>query len=137
MTQETDSGTERSRRQAWGNKFAVAFRGLRIGAQGQSSFCVHLFFAVLAIAALIVLNCKPIEWCIIIGCIGFVMTTELLNTSIELLFRGFDQPTRDRVYHCLDVAAGAVLIASGTAVVIGAIVFGRRMAILFGWSLPA
>ena len=128
MPDRVEHHSERpKRRSSWRSKFSVAFRGLRVGAQGQSSFCVHLFFAVLAIAALIVLKCQPLEWCLIIGCIGFVFTTELINSSIELLFCGFDQPTRDRVYPCLDIAAGAVLIASTTAVLIGLIVFGQRI----------
>ena len=73
------------------------------------------------------LKCPAVEWCLIIACIGFVFTTELINSSIELLFRGFDQPTRDRVYPCLDIAASAVLFASATAVLIGVIIFGPRL----------
>ena len=126
MPTPINDGTERDRRH-WRSKFSVAFQGLRVGVQGQSSFCVHLFFAVLAVAALIVLKCAAAEWCFVIGCIGFVFTTELINSSIELLFRGFDQPTRDRVYPCLDIAASAVLIASTTAVLIGVIIFGPRL----------
>ena len=126
MPTHDNSETGRDRRH-WRGKFSVAFQGLRVGVQGQSSFCVHLFFSVLAVAALIVLKCPAVEWCLIIACIGFVFTTELINSSIELLFRGFDQPTRDRVYPCLDIAASAVLIASTTAVFIGVIIFGQRL----------
>ena len=126
MPTHDNSGAGRDRRR-WQRKFSVAFQGLRVGVQGQSSFCVHLFFSVLAIAALIVLKCPAVEWCLIIVCIGFVFTTELINSSIELLFRGFDQPTRDRIYPCLDIAASAVLIASTTAVLIGVITFGPRL----------
>jgi diacylglycerol kinase len=114
-------------RRRWADKFAEAFRGIRVGLQGQSSFFVHLFFAVLAMATALVLDCTAVEWCLIVGCIGFVFVTELLNTSLEILFRGLAPEARDRVYPCLDVAAGAVLVASLTAVVVGGIVFGRRL----------
>jgi diacylglycerol kinase len=111
----------------WRDKFNEAFRGIRVGVRGQSSFFAHFFFAVFAVAAAAVLHCGPVEWCLIVGCIGFVFTTELMNTAIETLFKGLATEARDRVYICLDMAAGAVLIAGATSAVIGAIVFGRRL----------
>ena len=125
------AGTRPPRPRRWADKFAEAFRGIRVGIQGQSSFFVHLFFAVLAVAAAAVLDCTPVEWCLVVGCIGLVVTAELLNTAIEILFRGLPAEARDRVYPCLDVAAGSVLVASLTALVIGGIVFGRRLLTLF------
>lgn len=116
----------------WRDKFAEAFRGLRVGVRGQSSFFAHLFFAALAVAAAAVLRCGPIEWCLIVGCVGFVFTTELLNTAIETLFKGLAREAQDRVYPCLDIAAGAVLVAGMTAAVVGAVVFGRRLLMCLG-----
>jgi diacylglycerol kinase len=114
-------------RRRWRDKFAEALRGIRVGMRGQSSFFAHFFFAVFAVAAAAVLRCGPVEWCLVVGCIGLVFTTELLNTAIETLFKGLAAEARDRVYVCLDMAAGAVLIAGMTSAVIGAIVFGRRL----------
>jgi len=111
----------------WRDKFDEAFRGIKVGVRGQSSFFAHFFFAALATATAAVLRCEPIEWCLVVGCVGFVFTTELLNTSIETLFKGLPAEERGRFYVCLDMAAGAVLIAGMTSAVIGAIVFGRRM----------
>ena len=111
----------------WRDKFAEAFRGVRVGVQGQSSFFVHLFFACLAVLAAIALQCDPVEWCLVVGCIGLVFTAELFNSAIETLFKGLDPAARDRVYHALDIAAGAVLVASLTAATVGAIVFGRKL----------
>lgn len=111
----------------WRDKFNEALRGIRVGVRGQSSFFAHFFFAVLAVSAATVLRCDPVEWCLVVGCIGLVFTTELMNTAIETLFKGLPAEARDRVYVCLDMAAGAVLIAGATAAVVGAIVFGRRL----------
>jgi diacylglycerol kinase len=122
-----NDGTVRPRR--WRDKFAEASRGIRVGVRGQSSFFAHFFFAAFALVAAAGLGCGPLEWCLVVGCIGFVFTTELLNTAIETLFKGLPREAQDRVYVCLDMAAGAVLIAGTTSVVIGAIVFGRRLAI--------
>jgi diacylglycerol kinase len=119
---EEQSEPRRPRR-AWREKFRAAFRGLKLGIRGHSSFSVHFFFAALVVATAIVLGCDKVEWCILLGCIGFVLVAELFNSAIETLFRGLDEATRERAWPALDVAAGAVLMASITAAVIGAIVF--------------
>lgn len=123
-------------RRKWKDKFAVAFRGLKLGIRGHSSFFVHFFFAALVLAVAAVLRCQPLEWCLLLGSIGMVLTAELFNSTIEVLFRGLDPATKARAWPCLDIAAGAVLMASVTAAVIGCIVFLNRLAVLF-WGVHA
>ncbi len=130
-----DAPGERSARKKkprrWRDKFREAFRGVKKGARGQSSFFVHFFFAAVALAAAVALECDLWEWCAVVGCIGLVFTAELLNSSIETLFRGFEQEAQNRVYHCLDIAAGAVLVAALTAALVGGIIFGRKLLLMF------
>lgn len=118
------------RRSPWRAKFGHAFRGLKLGIRGHSSFFVHFFFTALVVAAAIVLGCDLIEWCILLGCIGVVLTAELFNSAIETLFRGLDDATKSRVWPSLDIAAGAVLLASAVAALIGGLLFLHRMAVL-------
>jgi diacylglycerol kinase len=113
---------------SWRTKFGVAFRGIKVGIRGQSSFFVHFFFAALALAAAIVLSCDSAEWCLLIGCIGFVLTAELFNSALETLFRGLDETAKQRVWPCLDIAAGGVLLAAIVAIIIGAIIFLPKLA---------
>ncbi len=124
------------RRPSWRDKFKLAFRGLKLGIRGHSSFAVHFFFTALVIAAGIVLQCRWEEWCGLIGCIGFVLTAELFNSAIETLFRGLDDSTKERTWPALDIAAGAVLMASITASVIGSVILLHRLAVLLNLSLP-
>lgn len=121
-----EGGSERPRR-SWRDKFAVAWRGLKLGIRGHSSFAVHFFFTALVLAAAVVLQCDALRWAILLGCIGLVLTAELFNSAIETLFRGLDEETRNRAWPALDIAAGAVLLASITAVVVGLIVFVTRL----------
>jgi diacylglycerol kinase len=111
----------------WRHKFKDAFRGLKLGIRGHSSFSVHFFFAALVVAGAIVLRCSLEQWCLLLGCVGMVLTAELFNSAIETLFRGLDEETKSRTWPCLDIAAGAVLLASITAAVIGALVFLRQL----------
>ena len=119
-------------RRSWRAKFAAAFRGVKLGVRGHSSFFVHFFFTALVLAAALVLQCGLLEWCLLVGCIGLVLTAELFNSAIETLFRGLDEETKARAWPALDVAAGAVLLASLTASVIGLIVFVSRLASYLG-----
>ena len=116
----------------WRSKFYVACRGIAFGVRGQSSFRVHFAFAILVPVAAAVLHCGAVEWCLLLGCIGLVLTTELINSTVEMLFRGLDDKARERVWPCLDIAAGAVLVASLTAVVIGLIIFMPKLAAWLG-----
>jgi diacylglycerol kinase len=100
---------------------------MKLGIRGHSSFSIHFFFTALVLAAAIVFRCDLLEWCILLGCIGMVLTAELFNSAIETLFRGLDEPTRERVWPCLDIAAGAVLLASITAAIIGSILFLNKL----------
>jgi diacylglycerol kinase len=120
-------------RRRWREKFRDALRGLKLGVRGHSSFFVHFFFAALVVAASVVLRCEVLEWCLLLGCIGLVLTAELFNSAVETLVRGLDEATKARVRPCLDIAAGAVLLASLAASVVGGLVFLRRLAVLLGY----
>lgn len=117
----------RKKPRRWRDKFREAFRGVKLGVRGHSSFFVHFFFAVLAVAAAVVLGCDLVEWCLVVGCIGFVMTAELFNSAVETLFHGLDAESKGRIHGCLDIAAGAVLVAGTTAAAVGTLVFGNRL----------
>lgn len=118
-------------RRSWRAKFGEAFRGVKLGVRGHSSFFVHFFFAALVLAAAVVLRCELWQWCLLLGSIGMVLTAELFNSALETLFHGLDAATKGRLQGCLDIAAGAVLVASITAAVIGTLVFlSRLLAIL-------
>jgi diacylglycerol kinase len=116
----------RSRR-PWRDKFRAAFRGIKWGVRGHSSFFIHFFVSVLVLAAAIVLHCDLIQWCLLLGCIGAVLTTELFNSAIETLLRGLDEESKVRVWPCLDIVTGAVLLASITASIIGGVIFLSRL----------
>ncbi len=119
-------------RRSWHHKFRDAFRGLKLGIRGHSSFFVHFFFAALVLAAGMVLRCGALEWCLLLGCIGMVFTAELFNSAIETVLRGLDESTKPGVRACLDIAAGAVLLTSIVAAIIGSIIFLGRLMELFG-----
>jgi diacylglycerol kinase len=114
-------------RRLWRDRLGPACRGIKLGVRGHSRFFVHFFCTALVLAAAIVLRCDLVQWCLLLGCIGLVHITELLNNAIEALFRGLDEKEMQRASPCLDIAAGALLLASITASIIGSLIFLSRL----------
>jgi diacylglycerol kinase len=67
----------------WREKFRDAFRGLRLGVWGQSSFAVHFGMALLVLIAGAVLQVSRLEWAILVVCIFMVLAAEMFNSSLE------------------------------------------------------
>ncbi|MEM6692034.1 MAG: diacylglycerol kinase, partial [Planctomycetota bacterium] len=61
---------------------------------------------------------------LLLAMIGLVITTELLNTSIEWLVAKLHPEWDPKIGDVLDVAAAAVLIAAITAVAVGLLILG-------------
>ena len=108
-------------------KFSVAFQGIAKAVRDDASFRVHgmMGIAVMTIAGF--LRCDAWEWCVVLLCIGMVWTAELINTAIEILFKGFPVEVRYERFPCLDIAAGAVLFCSIMAAIVGCVIFVPRI----------
>lgn len=126
--------TEQPRpRQYWVAKFRCALRGIKRAVRSEVSFFVHFFFAALVLAAGIVLEVSRIEWCLLLLCIGLVLTAEMLNTSMEWMVRGLTEEYKSQLRDALDMGSGGVLIAAVTAVAVGGIIFIHRLGVLLSW----
>lgn len=111
----------------WVRKFYLAGRGVISGIQGQSSFAVHLPVAVLVIILAAALRCELWQWCVLLLCIGLVLSAELANSAIEELAKGLCNEPNPSVGRALDIASGAVLVASIAAACIGVIIFASQL----------
>src|SRR6266404_6025497 len=98
LVDEDDTADAPRPRRPWRAKFGDALRGLKLGIRGHSSFFVHFFFAALVLAAAVVLRCSVEQWCLLLLCIGGVLTAELFNSAIETMFRGLDEAAKERAW---------------------------------------
>ena len=112
---------------SWKSKFGYAFRGLRRAFRTQHSFAIHLLIACVVVAAAAVLRVTTIEWGLIVAAIGMVLVAETFNTAIESLARAVHTQFHPRLRDALDIASAAVLLAAGTAVVIGICIFAPAL----------
>ena len=100
------------------HRLSFALQGLRTAWSGESSFRTHVIIAVLVLVAGIILRPAPVWWALLALAVGIVIAAELFNTALERL-ADHVQPKFDAdIKAAKDVAAGAVLIATITALVI-------------------
>jgi diacylglycerol kinase len=127
--QEDIPSPERS----WGDKFRDAFRGLKAGVRRQSSFFAHFFIAAIVIVAGVMLGVRRTEWCLLVICITGVLTTEMLNSSLESMAKAITRESHPHLGNSLDIGSAAVLVASIGAAIVGTLIFGNRLGNLLGW----
>jgi len=64
-----------------------------------------------------------LEWGLVVFAIGFVLVTEILNTSIENLADLISTERNKSIKTLKDLAAASVLVSAITACIIGMLVF--------------
>jgi diacylglycerol kinase len=117
----------------WSRKFRDAFRGIKGGIRGQSSFFVHFFIAAAVILAAKVLRVDLIEWCILLLCIALVLTAEMFNSALESMAKAITGESDPHLGNSLDIGSAAVLTASISAAIVGSIIFINRLGIMLQW----
>lgn len=113
-------------------------RSFRFAGQGivdlfryENNAKVHLLIAGLVVVAGVWLQLTPTEWAVILTQIGLVWAAEAFNTAIEKLCDFVSPGLHPQIKAVKDIASGAVLILAITAVVVGIIILGGHLAILF------
>jgi len=110
--------------------FGFAFKGLHYAFTTQVNFRVHLFAALVAIAAGFYLRIDAGEWKWVLLCIAMVLLTELLNTAVEMLTDLVSPGYNKLAGHVKDVSAAAVLIVAVFAAATGFIIFLPKVLLL-------
>jgi diacylglycerol kinase (ATP) len=103
--------------------FTHAGRGVWVFIKTTHNAWIHLaVFATVLIVGL-VLEISRYEWIMLVFTGGFVLVAEAFNTAIEIDINLTSPEYHPYAKDTKDVAAGAVLLAAITAVVVGIFVF--------------
>jgi diacylglycerol kinase len=116
--------------------FQFAFAGIWYTLKTQRNAQIHLCITLLVMGLGLLLKLTLAEWATLALTTGFVIAAEMLNTAIEA---AMDHATTDfhpQVKVVKDVAAGAVLVAAITAVVVGLFILGPRLLEIEPLNLP-
>lgn len=105
----------------------IAFRGAWLLVRTESSIKIQVFIALIVTAAGFYFEISLMEWMVQTLAIGLVLGVEGINTALEKL-SDYVQPEYDRKIGFLkDISAGAVLMVSAAASVVGLLIYLPRL----------
>src|SRR5580765_3639775 len=110
------------------DSFNYAFEGIIHVLRTQRNLRIHFLAAVLVFGAAIAVGVSRLQLIALVLAIAFVLVAEMLNTAIEGIIDVSTTSFDPNAKLAKDIAAGAVLIASITAVAVGYLVFAHAAA---------
>ncbi|MDQ3067230.1 MAG: diacylglycerol kinase [Actinomycetota bacterium] len=108
--------------------FNYAFEGIIHVLRTQRNLRIHFVVAALVLVAALVSGVDKLELIALLLAIAFVLIAEMLNTAVEAAVDVATTSFDPMAKLAKDIAAGAVLIATGVAVAVGYLVFSGQVA---------
>ena len=110
--------------------FLFAIQGFRTAVVTERNIKVMLALGTAAVVAGLVLQLDLLSWIIIFICCGLVVFAELCNTAMEAIVDLASPDIHPLAKRAKDIAAASVFTLSGTAAVVGLLVFGRALGLI-------
>jgi diacylglycerol kinase len=105
------------------HSFKFAFHGFWLACKEQPNLRIHLFVSALVVGLAFYFGVSKLEWCVLLTCIGLVISLELMNSSIEGIVDLVSPEWQVKAGRIKDIAAAAVLVAAAVSVLIGLLIF--------------
>ena len=119
------------KKQSFNQKVSNAVAGICVAFKEESNLRLHFVMTVVVLLAGFFFQISLLEYVLILFAIGLVVTVELLNTSLENFSDFFCKEENINIKKIKDVSAGAVLVASLVAAVIGLLIFLPKLTLFF------
>ena len=103
----------------FGRRARFALNGLKLAVSRERSIRTHLLAAAAVLLLLLVTRPAPLWWALLGLAVGLVLVAELLNSALEALVDHLHPAHHPEIGAAKDIAAGAVLVASAIAVIVG------------------
>ena len=109
-----------SKKPSFSKSLKFAIEGIHSTARTERNFRIHIFIAIFTVIACIFFRVDTVYFAFVLTAIFAVLVTELINTAIERLVDLLTAKKQSPLAKLAkDAAAGAVLLASVFAVLIG------------------
>ena len=124
-----DLQDNRNNKRKWKNRDVIsslefALTGIFTAFKEEKNMRSHVLSAVAAIIAGLIFRISAIEWLLLLLSIFLVIAFEIMNSAVEnVVDLASDYHFSMRAKNAKDMAAGAVLVVSGFAVITGLIIF--------------
>jgi diacylglycerol kinase (ATP) len=118
------------------DSFRHAFRGWWYTIRTQRNAWIHAIASIGAAVVSLWLGLKPLEWAVIFLAMGIVWIAEFFNTALESVVDLASPDIHPLAGVAKDVAAAAVLVSAGTALLTGLMIIGPPLLERVGTFLP-
>ena len=105
------------------NAVVFAFQGINQFFSRDRNGKIQLVIGITAIILGFTVSLSSFQWILVLFCIGLVISLEMINSAIEKYCDLITTNFHPGIKIIKDVAAGAVLVASITSLIIGLIIF--------------
>lgn len=105
------------------NSFVHAFEGIIRTIKEERNIKIHLLAVIVVISMGLIYKISIVEWMICLVLFGLVISTEIINTSIERAVDLISKEKSDLAKMAKDAAAGAVLVNAIISVIIAGIIW--------------
>ena len=113
------------------NSLGFAFSGIIQSWKIGQNFKIQVGCGLVSLVLCVLLNVQGWEWIVVLILIGGVLALETINSSIEKLCDLITMERDPKIKTIKDLSAGAVLIFSVIALVIGCLIFIPKIILLF------
>ena len=100
-----------------------ALRGIMVVFRSEQSFRLQLTATVIVLALAAWFRISFYEWIVLVLLIGSVLSLEIINSIFERIVDSFKPRIHPMVRDIKDIMAGAVLVVSIIALVVGLMIF--------------
>ena len=120
-------GRARASRATSSQSFNDAFEGVIHVVRTQRNMRLHFGAALIVLPLGLVFGVSRLEMLVLILAVGFVIVAEMFNTAVEMALDVATNSFDPRARIAKDVAAGTVLVAAVTAVLVAYLVLGTHL----------
>ncbi|MDN4525432.1 diacylglycerol kinase family protein [Fictibacillus fluitans] len=103
--------------------FKFAWNGIKTALAGEQNIKIHVLISLVVLGVAYVLDFSAVRFAILFLVIGVVISLEIVNTALERVVDLVTEEFHPLAKQAKDMAAGAVLVFSLFAVIIGLLLF--------------
>jgi diacylglycerol kinase (ATP) len=112
------------------DSFNYAVEGLKHTLKTQRNMRIHFFAGAAVLFLGIILDLDTVGFILLLSAVTMVIVAEMFNTALELAVDIFTKEFHNMAKMAKDIAAGCVFVASVYAMIVGYLVFFKKLSII-------
>lgn len=112
------------------DSFNYAIEGLKHTLKSQRNMRIHFIIGAGVIAVGLIVSLPTVEFILLLSAVTLVIVAEMFNTALELAVDMFTKEFHHMAKMAKDIAAGCVFVTAVYAVIVGYLIFSKKVKIV-------